>query len=754
MDTETREGSGVEGVNAPQTFTTSTHIPLDRSESPITQQPRPKNTFAHRRKHSPNLEWRHAWNKNTWDQGRVLVIDYISAAHTDSSRLKIVAQEFCDIDSLRSYCTYTDGSFAQAAFRVIHVQNAPWATRFLFRKFHIETTDDIVGKGFSRWARYTQPQQRGGKPILNGRSFRTSRDPWRGISRTAFGADYLKHYARETNIPFPGSSAGKSIMELNHYDETDQPRYGFDVYVQRLSVYVQFSDGIAGEAEDPDVPNPYDEEAWDEYQRLKMGYGGVDPDICRDRYIPKLRSLDNGNCIILFENSVTGSVKDTLIGARQELESRWRRLAFHLQAEDMDNDEGLAAQCMDMILQDVFKALAYNWRKFLAVCEMHVGILEDKIYENPADESRAPELWKNSAQWLKIERLIYIHVDVIGEMVSHLNDLFGPDSEHQSWLGGVPDELDKLTGQWDRDIIAPTTALSDLMYKSVGIRDARLGVVLGLSMWRLSWITFIFLPLTFTTGFFGMNVATFAVNPSIKYWFIVSAPVLFAVLILWYALKHSVASQRQNPMRRGVYEALYHELATTHSSLWTRAGPRQDVVTVGWWAGLKWRLLTSWFGSEKLRLTQGVAGEELGSWARIKRALARRWLGDLSVMPLPSSSSSSQKTSSSSGQRFGLEPLDKEFGAVGELLSIATPVAIAELDPRAATRLLKRVPRSRRFRSLSPKRSASHGHADGHGGVMVEEQGPDPLVDGGGDGDAGERRPRERERETRMGGPR
>ena len=47
------------------------------------------------------------------------------------------------------------------------------------------------------------------------------------------------------------------------------------------------------------------------------------------------------------------------------------------------------------------------------------------------------------------------------------------------------------------------------MYKSVDIRDSRFSLQLGTSMWRLSWVTFAFLPLTFLTGFFGMNVTTF-----------------------------------------------------------------------------------------------------------------------------------------------------------------------------------------------------------------------------------------------------
>lgn len=76
-------------------------------------------------------------------------------------------------------------------------------------------------------------------------------------------------------------------------------------------------------------------------------------------------------------------------------------------------------------------------------------------------------------------------------MVTHLHDLTGADAKGSTpWLGSVPDEIEKLTGQWERDVMLPTSSLSDLMYKSVGIRDARHSLQLGLSMWRLSWITF------------------------------------------------------------------------------------------------------------------------------------------------------------------------------------------------------------------------------------------------------------------------
>lgn len=70
------------------------------------------------------------------------------------------------------------------------------------------------------------------------------------------------------------------------------------------------------------------------------------------------------------------------------------------------------------------------------------------------------------------------------------------------------------------------------MYKSVSIRDSRQSLELNASLWRLSWITFIFLPLTFLVGFFGMNVGMFEHYPSVKYYFISAVPLVSPWLAL------------------------------------------------------------------------------------------------------------------------------------------------------------------------------------------------------------------------------
>ena len=516
-------------------------------------------------------------------------------------------------------------------------------------------------------------------------------------------------------------------MELNGYDVDEMPCYAYDALVQRLSVYVQLSTSTPGSATDPDMPNPYNKEEFEDFQRLKKSYGDVNANENREKYIPKLNTLDNGSTIIVFESSQSGDVKDTLIGARQEIESRWRRLTFYLSRAEASSDETLTIECMDYILKDIFHALAYNWNRFLAACETHVGILEDKIYDNPADESRDQELWSNSALWLKVERLIWKHRDMVDDMRNYLHELASGDpKEDEEWLGNTPSELERLTNQCERDIINPTKELADLMYKSVGIRDARHSLQLGLSMWRLSWITFIFLPLTFVCGFFGMNVGTFEGNPSIKWFFITAIPVLIIVLILWYGVKHSLSTQRQSPLRRGVYEALYHDLATDYPHLWTRRGPKSNLTMVGTFGLIKWRLVTRWFGSEKLQKKgdYNPAVDEFGTWSRIKQYLVRRWLPELRIViadTLP------QSQRPDDGRLESVASTGKDLGAIGELMSIATPVALAEIEPTAASRLQRRIP-VERLKSLSPTRSDKSGggrpSSDGAAsGVMVDERG-------------------------------
>ena len=77
------------------------------------------------------------------------------------------------------------------------------------------------------------------------------------------------------------------------------------------------------------------------------------------------------------------------------------------------------------------------------------------------------------------------------------------DQTEDNWLESSNADMGRISDLIQEDLVKPTANLADLMYKSVEIRDSRHGLQLNTSMWRLSWITFIFLPLTFIVGFFG-----------------------------------------------------------------------------------------------------------------------------------------------------------------------------------------------------------------------------------------------------------
>ncbi|KAI9682766.1 MAG: hypothetical protein M1829_006755 [Trizodia sp. TS-e1964] len=594
---------------------------------------------------------------------------------TKEGMRKVSAEEINNIDGLHKIYANPDRG-KEAVLRVFHVQNANWATRFLFKKFNIDTQNTLVGTDFGKWMwreRGLSYHRRAGKPVLSGRSWKTQHDPWRGISRSEFGVDYLKAYPVRDSSTASASDTPEQdakMMELNYFDDEDNPAYMYDIYVQRTAVYIQHKDSSPNLPMESDIRSPYDQ----------MGKG--------NEYFSTVDSFDNENAIIIFENSHSRSIDDTMIAARQELESRW----------------------------------------------------EDKIYEQPADESRAPELWTNSSQWLKIEKLMFIHIDVVRDMRNNLRDLID-EEEPESWLEESPGDFERLSNSLQEDLVKPTANLADLMYKSVGIRDSRHSLTLGTSMWRLSWITFIFLPLTFMVGFFGMNVDTFSENPSIKWYFITVVPFMFVILVLWYVLKHYLARQRQTPYQRGIYERLFHDLATAYPALWSRNGPRGYVQPISLVGRLKWRLIVYWAAPNKtIKAISGADAEDpddgLGSWSRFKRSLMRSWTSELRVLEETSVESLLENGTESFDGQAKTDATKREaastvknvvsagLGNVTELLALP---AAAEVETRASG--LLRLPPSRRGRRgsdgeasrASKARSSSAGR---NSCVMVEEKEP------------------------------
>lgn len=218
----------------------------------------------HYPKRSPNVGWKKKWDAqhDAFKDGRVLIVDCYSRDFSDDGKRKTAAYEFASIQELEDFYTSDKGKGKGQCLRIVHVQNAVWARDFLLKKFNISSkVEDVVGTAFGRWVRFDNPQLRAGKPVLNSKSFRCIKDPWRGVSRTGFVVDYLKSFKpgvfRDNQGP---ALKGFKLMDLNHWDrETGTTAiHGYDVYVQRLSVYIQRKEGeIDLNPLDAEMRNPY-----------------------------------------------------------------------------------------------------------------------------------------------------------------------------------------------------------------------------------------------------------------------------------------------------------------------------------------------------------------------------------------------------------------------------------------------------------------------------------------------------------------
>ncbi|KAK7966055.1 uncharacterized protein PG986_000332, partial [Apiospora aurea] len=77
-----------------------------------------------------------------------------------------------------------------------------------------------------------------------------------------------------------------------------------------------------------------------------------------------------------------------------------------------------------------------------------------------------------------------------------------------------------------------------LEFNLVSINEARQSKIISASMKRLRWITFIFLPATFSSSIFGMNVDLFASNPDWRWYPLAAISLLALTFLSWIFIKY------------------------------------------------------------------------------------------------------------------------------------------------------------------------------------------------------------------------
>ena len=237
------------------------------------------------------------------------------------------------------------------------------------------------------------------------------------------------------------------------------------------------------------------------------------------------RLLDNTEAMLLIcdselkEDCAKSVPQHLFLPSHSHVKRQWARIsksaAVRIGSSGLViNDNGLEdfeQSIKDIVLEELFRCLAKAWEEFLAIAKQHVELAEARFYTDPADDSRAPQVWADQAAWAQVSKLMHNHSELVRGSIAHTGfgdviyliekadlDDFGEGGRpaQDLWTVRIAKALDKLEASVREDLQQPTATISDQMYKAVAYRDTRDSLRLSLSLWRLSWITFIFLPLT------------------------------------------------------------------------------------------------------------------------------------------------------------------------------------------------------------------------------------------------------------------
>ncbi|EXJ78210.1 hypothetical protein A1O3_09371 [Capronia epimyces CBS 606.96] len=196
------------------------------------------------------------------------------------------------------------------------------------------------------------------------------------------------------------------------------------------------------------------------------------------------------------------------------------------------------------VIYSMIHEVLESWEDEATKLEEGLETLRRRVYASPDDDGPSGDLWKLSKQAVEMGQSIEQQV-IAMEGVENCLAAYGryvdvdrlPSPELVPSLSVLISELRNLRSDLQNDLTKPIESMIDLMYKSISIRDSRLSLELNASLWRLSWITFILLPLIFLAGIFGMNVDLFRHDPASKWYFISAAVLMVVVLVSWFAFR-------------------------------------------------------------------------------------------------------------------------------------------------------------------------------------------------------------------------
>ncbi|GLB06206.1 hypothetical protein AtubIFM57258_001503 [Aspergillus tubingensis] len=178
-----------------------------------------------------------------------------------------------------------------------------------------------------------------------------------------------------------------------------------------------------------------------------------------------------------------------------------------------------------------------DWIAFCREARGYLGRLRThQLTARGKDDRLIDSIAESMQQWTQIQASLAEQLSQARYFVTQYQR-FSETRKFSEKMQIMIDGLDKeISGQIDK-LEQTVRDLLQIEFAWVSINEAHRSTSLATSMKRLSWITFIFLPLTFASSLFGMNVDILSDNPSWRWYPLIGGVLLLLTVAVWLSSK-------------------------------------------------------------------------------------------------------------------------------------------------------------------------------------------------------------------------
>ncbi|PWY73119.1 hypothetical protein BO94DRAFT_549919 [Aspergillus sclerotioniger CBS 115572] len=201
---------------------------------------------------------------------------------------------------------------------------------------------------------------------------------------------------------------------------------------------------------------------------------------------------------------------------------------------------------------EVVQLFMQTWRDdWVAFCREARGYLgrlrTHQLTSRGKDDRLIDSIAESMQQWTQLQARLAEQLSQARDFVSQYQR-FSETRKFSEQMQDTIDGLDReISGQIDK-LEQTVRDLLQIEFAWVSINEAHRSTSLATSMKRLSWITFIFLPLTFASSLFGMNVDILENNPSWRWYPLFGGVLLLLTVAVWVWSKFTnVGCSRYKP---------------------------------------------------------------------------------------------------------------------------------------------------------------------------------------------------------------